>query len=75
MRCFVAATVCIYVYLPLRLSVVVPRYVPELRRVAPCQDRHAELTTLEYICIYNRIHICIRNMYKYMYKFFYFDFK
>ena len=34
-RCFVAAGCYIYVYEPLRLSVVVPRYVPELRGLRP----------------------------------------
>ena len=42
---------------------------------APCQDRHAELTTLVSLCISICIYICIHNTYIYMYKFFYFDFK
>ena len=35
LRCSAEATVYIYVYQPLRLSVVVPRYVPELRGLRP----------------------------------------
>ena len=42
---------------------------------APCQDRHAELTTLVSLCISICIYIRIRNTYTYMYKFFYFDYK
>ena len=78
LRCYVAVVRLIYVYLPLRLSVVVPSVGVWLRGLRPLQTSRSASLLLGlwvYLCISICIYIRIRNTYKYMYKFFYFDYK
>ena len=78
LRFYVAVARLIYVYLPLRLSVVVPSVGVWLRGLRPLQTSRSASLLLG-LWVYLRISICIyiriRNTYKYMYKFFYFDYK